>query len=465
MPLPAKPRVLGPLRGDGSHSSALRRTVAASLCFLVSVAPTAASAIPDACVPSGDEQPLYASAAFVQGKGQNAHLVGNAFSVSARPGPACSEPSPPDACKGKIGAYRQWNVLLMTAAHVVVEVCAGAPGEWKERGDGEWQEGYLVIYPGYKLEAPVVIPINEAWCAGQTNAFGQIVPPDPAANSGKRVEPLKIAPAASDIYLFAQDVLIPERAIMIPFAMDVLPRKLDAPAILVRGFLPEDYSLGRTVLLPDGSALKYASSAGEYPVAEELYPKYPLKLDARWGQSGSPVGRMANGRYSVFGVLTDTGKTTCLKYMAAQRAKEKADAQSRGETATEDAETDGDKLAAADARKCSNGPVERAALKDLDNTAYFVPVFRYPSWYVKQKEYNDSMSNARINAAINLYKYMGQDSAISDETYQDAFKEIFQRLSPVEQMFVLQKAGRNRAFATPDMLACSHLEPTAPISP
>ena len=437
----------------------LKKTVASALCSLICVAPTAAYAIPDGCLPSGDDQPLYASAAFMRGKGQSARLVGNAFSVSARPGPACSDPSPPAICADKTAGYRQWNALLMTAAHVVLEVCAGAPGEWKERGDGEWEEGYLVIYPGYRLEPPVMIPIDAAWCARQTNAFGQIVPPDPNANSGEHLTPVDVPPVASDIYLYSQNVLIPERAIMIPFAVDVLPRKLDSPAVVVRGFLPEDYSAGRSVRLPDGSALKYASNTGEYAAAEELYPKYTLTFDARWGQSGSPVGRTVGGRYSVFGVLTETGKLTCLKYMEMTRAKEKAQAKGRGEAPAEDAETDGEKVAQADARRCGNSPVDRSNLKDLDNTSYFVPVLRYPSWYASQKDYHDNMSNARIDAAVKLYKDIGQDKKIQNVTYEDAFREIFQRLSPVEQMFVLQKVERNPIFAIPDVLACSHLEP------
>lgn len=447
-----------------SRASRLSTAPIAIVCALLPLGAAARAT----CLEAGNvEKPRFASALFSRGQGEaGARLIGNAFSVHATPLRVCGEPEAP-SCAADKAKTRTWVLTMVTAAHVVREMCAGSSDAWPGTPD-VFREGKLSVYANFDLENanPVEVTVDKAWCGDNVRARDQL------SELADRLKGKKgDLPARSDIFVFEQRFDLPATAIAVPFPMQFLPRGDHTIGVIGQGFSKNPTPRHRMVEFSAGRSFFFGDDQGSYSTGRRFQAYgYEIQFNARPGASGSPVGYVFGSdnddskRFVVFGVLTDTGKISCAK------AKDKAEAlqASAEQVGAAVAATDDDdgatiptavEDAKAKASVCNLSGDAKEIYEASDTTGYFTPILRYPAMYELVRAHT---SNVRIDVAIRLYDALlearASDPGADLEAYKDELKVILSDLSPLEQSLVLLRS-KNSESVRPADLTCPRVEP------
>ena len=440
----------------------LRAASAISLVATAALAPLEAAADTAICRPH-IETPRYASAVFNRPGGPGGALIGNAFAVYANPGPVCAAAGAPACAVGQ--QTRGWNLTMVTAAHVVQQMCAGAPGSWQGVGNN-WVPGKLTLFAtNYPLgeQSVVEVTISADWCEQNIGALGQVVSggDDTAEANGSKQAQVHGPPSQSDIWVFRQVFDVPTRALVAPFSIEFLRPDENPVKLEVRGFLPNtDADHHKPFSTSDGREVFFGNGEGHYDPETSPKAKYSFNYDAVPGQSGSPVGRVdqATGAFTVMGVLIENGWKTCENGLSTKRKRQAGAGGGPADSGGGQIEAEQDANQDLATKQCVGDPEVRHILKASDNTAYFVPILRYPLMY---EPLRNRITNVRIDVAIRIYEELAalkQASGTVPGPYRRAFVEVMDDLSPLEQTLVLMRIKESDTMKLSDVV-CARLEP------
>ena len=406
----------------------MARNLALAFGLAALVAGEAFAAEDFSCGAFGDP-PAFATAGFYRGDNE---LIGNAFAVAAKPRMLCDAKNSTPLCAGN-SDRRVWEVTMVTAAHVLQDVCRGASGRWADDSPGTWRPSRLSFVSNDPVDASTVAneAIDPAWCSENQGALTAYIDHN------------------IDLYIFKQVIHLPRRSVVIPFTVQMLPNLSQTPRMgSIIGLEPTG-AVAYTTLYAAGQGAKnplyYVITPAQLPPQTSSQSAYSLEVSVAKAQSGSPIGYCDDKgrRCAIFGVVTETGAIDCN-----QTGLVDAKTADTGDT---DLKT----MQLQHVVGCSRADVQSTLARSY-RTAKFVALAREPSWF------GDYVDELGWRGDILGQLWRARTEAGDDENKRIAFAEaarnVFLGLTPLEQIMLGRKLETSGAGSVLTAI-CPHLEP------